>query len=147
VSGETCTTFIVVEYGEEWSPCRCPACKAFLPRDFPLGAQFQCRRCGAVLETLPSPTEDPDDPEDIDYEFGGRICVVPKDCITIEVEPITRLAQPRRHATNKVAVTLLGFERRVWVDSDGEFIKINGVRINLGDPLISEVFEGDLHVK
>ena len=44
--------------------------------DWPIGEQFKCKKCGKTLETLPSIPEDGED-EDTDYEWGGRLCIVP----------------------------------------------------------------------
>lgn len=78
-----CTTFINDDYEDRpvhETLCRCPKCKGFLPRNFPLGKQFRCKKCGIILETIPSnPYADEDDIEDDsdDYEYGGKICIVP----------------------------------------------------------------------
>ena len=68
---------------------RCPKCKGWLPSNFPIGRSFVCRKCGSTLETLPSIPETwtdregrkHTDEEDTDYEFGGRLCVIPGDVV------------------------------------------------------------------
>ena len=68
---------------------RCPNCKGWLPRDFPLEESFVCKKCGSTLETLPSipetftnlKGEKETEPEDTDYEWGGRLCIVPEDVV------------------------------------------------------------------
>ena len=68
---------------------RCPNCKGWLPRNFPIGESFICKKCKATLETLPSIPETwtnregkkETQEEDSDYEFGGRLCVVPEDLV------------------------------------------------------------------
>lgn len=72
-----CSLFIVDQIDEDTPLCRCPNCKGWLPRDFPNDKSFTCKKCGETLITIPSHVEDPDDPEDTEYEFGGRICVLP----------------------------------------------------------------------
>ena len=136
---DKCTDFGIWEGPEEeWTPCRCPACKGFLPKDFPLGPQFQCRKCGTVLETLPSRPENPNDEEDTDMEFGGRICPVPGYAVKIETEKFPRPPRDRKHFTNMWARGEK-FTRRVWTDKKGEFINVAGERIELTDPQILEV--------
>lgn len=140
MSGEACTRFVTWYDEDDLRRCRCPACKGFLPRGFPLSLQFQCRKCGAVLETLPSIVEDPDDEEDRDYEFGGRICLVPSDCVTIQVVPVERVRRVRTRKTNKWAMGD-GFARRVWIDKQGDHINIDGERIEITDPRIKMITE------
>jgi len=139
----SCTDFVME--GDELDLCRCPACSGFLPRHFPIGGQFQCKRCGAVLETLPSPVDDPDEEEDSDMEFGGRICEVPDYAVKILVVPYPRPREPRRHKTNKWAIGEK-FIRRVWKDVKGEFITIaapgSRYRVALDDPRILRITEG-----
>jgi len=139
-----CTEFVME--GDDLDLCRCPGCQGFLPRDFPIAKQFQCKRCGAVLETLPSPVDDPDGEEDSDMEFGGRICEVPDVAVKIITLQYPRPRIPRRHKTNKWA-SGEKFIRRVWKDVNGEFITIaapgSRYRIALDDPRILRVFEGE----
>lgn len=129
-----CTEFMT-DGDDDWPLCRCPSCNGFLPRSFPIGEQFQCKRCGAVLETLPSIPDDPDEEEDTDMEFGGRICKVPDVAVKILVVKYPRPPRKRKHRTDKWA---LGekFSRRVWKDRDGEFINVAGERIELNDSRI-----------
>ena len=139
-----CTEFIVMDDPDEWAPCRCPKCKGFLPKDFPMGKQFVCRRCGAVLETLPNPIDDPDIPaEDTYYEFGGRICLVPSYAVKIDA---TLPPKPKRHRRAKTNLWAMGkgFSRRVWEDHKGRrFIIVYPERIELGDPRIIAVKEDE----
>ncbi len=127
---------------DDWVPCRCPKCNGFLPRDFSLGKQFQCRRCGAVLETLPSLVGkmglDPETEGDPDMEWGGRICFVPGYAVKIETEKFPRPPRDRKHFTDRWARGD-GFSRRVWRDKKGEFINVAGERLELTDPRILEV--------
>ena len=140
---ESCTRFIR-NYEEDLRPCRCPSCKGFLPRDFPLGSQFQCRRCGAVLETLPSKLEEPEEEEDTDYEWGGRICLVPPDCITIEVQALPMKPRYNRKTKTKKWAMGDGFSRRVWRDREGEFIEIGPERLQINDSRIILITENPL---
>lgn len=64
----------------------CPKCDKPLGREFRYGRQFICHNCGAVLETMPSKVEDQDEEEDTDYEFGGRLCLVPEYAVKPEVK-------------------------------------------------------------
>jgi len=132
MSDVNCSLF-VIDWDNEMRLCRCPSCKGYLPREFPLGKQFQCMKCGTVLETMPSLVEDPDDKEDTEYRYGGRICVVPEDCITMEVIDVkaNRKTKPFLKKTDRMIVTDLGFKRRVWEDRKGLFIKINGKKVRL----------------
>ncbi len=160
--GEYCTRFVEGEC-DEWCPCRCPECGGYLPGDFIVdeGVQFQCHSCGAVLEII----YDPPDPELVEiwkeehsgilYEMGflpvpeykasfspgGRICVVPNYAVKIErvdYKALRKDRPPRKHATEMWALGL-GFSRRVWRDKNGEFITINGERLNIGDNRISVI--------
>ncbi len=54
---ENCTPY---ETGEGWvdydpweTLLRCPECKGWLPRDFPLDEPFTCKKCGVELLTFP----------------------------------------------------------------------------------------------
>jgi len=139
-----CTTFIIYDDDGEWGPCRCPQCSGFLPKDFPQGKQFLCRRCGAVLETMPSPIDDPDIEEDTDYEFGGRICLVPDYAVKIDT---TLPPKPVRQVKRKTKLWAmgLGFSRRVWKDRDDKkFIEIEGERIEVEDPRILRIVNENL---
>lgn len=135
---------------DNWTPCRCPSCKGFLIRDFPIGKQFQCKKCGTVLETLPSRPDDPDEPEDTDMEWGGQICKVPDVAVEILVLKYPRPPRKRKHRTGKWAVGDK-FNRRVWKDRDGEFINVAGERVELNDSRILKILkgftfrDGDLH--
>ena len=60
-------------YKETDSLCRCPSCKGWLPRDFPLDKTFKCKKCRTELMAFP----------DIDLESGddnewGKICPISK---------------------------------------------------------------------
>jgi len=139
-----CTSFIANE-DWDWIPCRCPACNGFLPRDFPLHGQFQCKKCSSVLECMPNSDPDlEDDEQDDDMEFGGRICLVPEGSITMEVvdykERRKKRGRVRKHKTNKWA-TVLGFTRRVWSRNGVEFIEVNGESIPLTDKRVLMVNE------
>ena len=139
-----CTEFMVGDYDEASTLCRCPNCKGYLPRDFPIGKQFLCRRCGAVLETIPSPIDDPDIEEDTDYEFGGRICLVPGYAVKIDT---TLPPKPVRQVKRKTKLWAmgLGFSRRVWKDRDDKkFIEIEGERIEVEDPRILRIVNENL---
>ncbi len=89
-----CVEFAIGEgydgYEKSWEHLmRCPKCGGWLPSDFPVGKQFVCKKCGSTLETLPSIPEtytQPNgkiftEPEDTDYDWGGRFCVVPDDIV------------------------------------------------------------------
>lgn len=136
---EGCTNFTTIDYND-WTPCRCPACKGFLPKDFPMGKQFLCKKCGAVLETLPTIPEDPDMDEDTDYEWGGRICLVPEVAVKISTELPPRQPRHRKKKTNKWAMGI-GFARRIWKDKAGEFVEVGPERIELNDSRILQVVE------
>jgi len=98
MSRENCTGFMMGDGYDEWHPCHCPKCGAFLPQHFPTnGTAFKCKKCGSVLETIPNMQDAAEDglledlkedikegewnQDDIDeavYEsYGGRICLVP----------------------------------------------------------------------
>ncbi len=148
-----CTQFMFDGDPEEWRPCTCPVCKGFLPAHFPLDRQFLCNKCGAVLKTYPSLDEYMswdqflfDVQED---RWGGRICLVPELAIKISVEmPPPRSPRRRRKKTEKwawggglfgpqeKAGNYSGFSRRVWRDKDGEFIEVEGERLDITDSRI-----------
>lgn len=136
-----CTLFCVGDC-ENMDLCRCPSCNGYLPRDFPIGRQFQCKRCGAVLETLPDYDEDLDDDEqDHEMEFGGKICVVPDYAVKIETVDFKELRKskpPKPVKTNKIAYSKRNsFQRVVWRDSQGrEYIVANGIKILLEDMIV-----------
>ena len=138
---KACTNFTIIDY-DDWDPCRCPECKGFLPKDFPIGGQFLCRKCGSVLETLPSPVDDSDEDEDSDMEFGGIICKVPDYAIKISTELSPKALRHRKKKTNKWAMGV-GFARRVWKDKGGEFVEVYPERIELDDSRILQVVEGE----
>ena len=143
--GAHCTQFIVWDDYDCWTPCRCPACGGFLPRDFPIGNQFQCRKCGQVLETMPNSDPDlEDDEQDDDMEHSGRICAVPDYAIKIEVIDFKELRKQRKgkrkKKTNKWALGI-GFSRKVWIKDGIEFIEIEGETIPLDDPRINRIVE------
>ena len=140
---EICSLFSVSYDENEGGLCRCPKCKGFLPREFPLDNQFQCRRCGAILETLPSKLDDPDEEEDTDYEWGGRICLVPPERIKIVVSPTSTIKIRNKRKTNKWAMGD-GFSRRVWRDLEGEFIEIGPERLQINDSRIILITENPL---
>jgi uncharacterized protein (DUF983 family) len=70
-----CVEFVEWDGWEEnkvWETLlRCPKCKGFLPRDFPVSYQFKCKKCGSTLEALPTDDLDPE------IEFMGKLCIVP----------------------------------------------------------------------
>ena len=132
---------------------RCPACKAWLPSDWPIGAQFQCKACGAVLETLPSipetwtnlKGETETEEEDVDYDHGGRLCVIPEVAIKIVVVDYPLKKPPKdKFKTNRRAVGET-WARRVWKDAEGkEFIEIGFLgRIYLPDERIRSFVEDE----
>ena len=79
-----CTSFEIGEYPETdlyRILCRCPKCKGWLPQNFPIGKPFTCKKCGAILETIPDTTdleeEEKDLTDDEVYEsHGGKICLI-----------------------------------------------------------------------
>ncbi len=113
---------------------RCPECSGWLPRYFPIGEQFHCKRCGAVLETLPDEDEDPD------MEQSGRLCIVPEEAITIAPFIPLRRVKTKVKKTTRIAMGLC-FVRRVWRDRDQFFINVNGERIYLDDVRIDRIIE------
>ena len=75
--GENCTPY---ETGEEWvdydpweTLLRCPECKGWLPREFPLDKPFTCKKCGVELLTFPVYDE-----EGLLLEDQGKICPISK---------------------------------------------------------------------
>lgn len=131
---------------------RCPACGGWLPQGFPMGKQFQCKRCGAVLETLPSIPETytnadgstETNPEDVDYEWGGRLCLVPKYAVKILVVgyPIKKVKKMKV----KTSLRAMGrtWTRRVWEDEEGRYIEIWPIgRIPLSDPMVLRTVEDE----
>ena len=147
MSERNCSVFITDDWypedGEGWMKLmRCPGCKRWLPSDWPIGKQFQCKACGAVLETLPTvPEDDPDDEEDVDYEWGGRLCVVPDVAVKI-----IKVAYPiKRVKKMKVKTNLRAmgrtWTRRIWEDEKGRYIEIWPRRIALDDPMILRIIE------
>ena len=47
-----CSGYVVGDFeGQEL--CRCPICKGWLPRTFPMDKPFICKKCGAELMTFP----------------------------------------------------------------------------------------------
>ena len=75
--GENCTPY---ETGEEWEDydpwealLRCPECKGWLPREFPLDKPFTCKKCGVELLTFPVYDE-----EGLLLEDQGKICPISK---------------------------------------------------------------------
>lgn len=140
-----CAPFGMWDYepDEVWeSLMRCPACKGFLSRYFPIDKQFQCKRCGAVLETIPGNEEG----DGKDYEYGGRLCVVPDYAVKILVVgyPIKRVKRVKK----KTNLRAMGhtWTRRVWEDEKGDqFIEIGReTSIPLSDPRILRTVE-DVH--
>ena len=157
MTGEYCTDFSWGDYDyDEWSPGTCPKCKGFLPKDFPNeeGVQFQCKKCGAVLEIVKDPDEVEEDMKELDPDWeptfwSGRICLVPDYAVKIEKVDFNELRKNRpirKHMTPDWAYGL-GFSRRVWKDKDGEFITINGERLNLGDNRISIITSAERKVE
>jgi len=80
-----CSTFVYGYDESDYDPRalpRCPKCKGFLPKDFPLGKPFKCNKCGAKLETIPNTESLEDEDKELDdsevYEhYGGKICEIP----------------------------------------------------------------------
>jgi len=70
-----CTPWVSWEGWDEYEPweilLRCPECKGWLPRDFPLDKPFKCKRCGTELLTFPVYDEDGDLLMD-----QGKICPI-----------------------------------------------------------------------
>jgi len=58
----SCTPYVSWDGWDESEPweilLRCPECKGWLPRDFPLDEPFKCKRCGTELLTFPVYDED-----------------------------------------------------------------------------------------
>ncbi|MCK4266696.1 MAG: hypothetical protein KAX31_05400 [Thermoplasmata archaeon] len=151
--GEMCTQF-TFEDPDDHRPCRCPRCQGFLPAHFPLDRQFLCRKCGAVLKTYPSLEEYMswdqflfDVQED---RWGGRICIVPELAVKISTVLPPRIPKRRRKKMEKWAHggglfgpqepgSYIGFTRRVWVDKEGEFIEVDGERLEIADARIHMV--------
>ncbi len=147
----TCAPFTTDDWDprETWmSMMRCPNCKGWLPRDWPIGTQFLCMKCGAVLETLPSIPDtwinkdgvEITDEEDTDLEFGGRLCVVPTVAIKISTELPPKRVRLRKDKTNFRAIGRI-WVRRVWEDDEGRFIEIGNERLLLTDPRILKLEE------
>lgn len=168
--GAHCTNFTVDDYYNESTRYhyRCPGCKGFLPDDFPTrsGDQFQCKKCGAVLEIIrdppdedeletwkdsfedgivyqlglePIPEYDEEDQEESGY-FTGRICIVPENLINIKVRDYKalRAARPAKKRATDLRVIGYNFTRRVWRDRDGYFFDAEHGRVNI-DPTKTEV--------
>jgi len=144
-----CAVFITDDWEpeEDWMKLmRCPACKGWLPSDWPIGVQFQCKKCGAVLETLPTIPEDAEDEEeDTDYEWGGNLCVVPDVAVKIiKVDyPIKRIKKMKK----KTSLRAMGrtWTRRVWEDEEGRYVEIWPLgRITLDDPRILRIVEDEI---
>lgn len=116
--------------------CRCPNCQGFLSRDFPLDKQFLCRKCGAVLEAIEG-----------EYRGEGQICPVPKYAVKISTELPPRRVRRQKKKTEKWAWgggifepgNFSAFSRRVWKDKEGEFIEVDGERLDLSDTRIFTV--------
>ena len=152
--GAVCTGFHYGEY-DEWSPCICPKCKGYLPENFPTteGIQFQCKKCSTVLEIIikvdkeekeeyeksfePGEEIPEYDPTEGDY-WGGRICIVPENLITIKKIDYAELRKTRPKSKRRTGEWAygLGFSRAVWTDKEGDYIKINGTRLSIGDSRI-----------
>ena len=144
MSEKTCSVFMTDDWDpeENWMKLmRCPGCKRWLPSDWPIGKQFQCKACGAVLETLPTIPEYEDE-EDTDYELGGMLCIVPDVAVKI-----IKVAYPiKRVKKMKVKTNLRAmgrtWTRRVWEDEEGRYIEIWPLgRIALDDPKVLRIVE------
>lgn len=136
-----CSEFITDGDTDDLDLCRCPKCKGFLPRNFPLGGQFLCKKCGTVLETIPSNVEDPDEEEGSDYEFGGRICLVPDYAVKIDRTLPPKVKTPVKKKTSLRAVGR-AFFRRVWEDGDGKrYVEFYPDKVELTDPRILKIIE------
>lgn len=141
---------------DTWSPCHCPKCGAYLPRDFPLGEQFVCKKCGTVLETIPRKLDDLEDPDEYikpskgeEYLYGGRICIVPAYAVEIDATLPPKVKKPVKRKTNLWALCREGF-RRVFEDQDGKrFIELyekatdsfEKVKVELTDARILKLIE------
>jgi len=92
-----CVEFIQDDWGDGYDVptyatllrCPNPKCRAWLPRDFPVGSQFKCKKCGSVLETIPNTDNIEEEEEEMDddeiYEYyGGKICLVPEYAVKDE---------------------------------------------------------------
>ena len=127
------------EPDEHWmSLMRCPSCKGWLPNDWPVGKQFQCKKCGTVLETLPGNEEGDDGAEP--YDYGGRLCVVPDYAVKIikVAYPIKRVKKMKK----KTNLRAMGrtWTRRVWEDEKGRYIEIWPLgRLALDDPKVLRI--------
>ena len=136
-----CSEFITDCDTDDVDRCRCPKCKGFLPRGFPLGEQFLCKKCGAVLETMPSKVEDPDEEEDTKYELGGRICLVPDYAAKIDRTLPPKVKKPIKKKTSLWAVGK-AFFRRVWEDENGkQYVEFYPDKVELTDRRILKIIE------
>jgi hypothetical protein len=70
-----CSMYADVCDTEDWTPCRCPVCKGFLPVDI-FQDPLVCRKCGSELVAIPC-SDKFKDSDDWNGE-EGRICVVTK---------------------------------------------------------------------
>ena len=74
---ENCTPYESWEGYDEYEAwetlLRCPKCKGWLPRDFPLDKPFPCKKCGVELLTFPVYDEEGDLLQD-----QGKICPISK---------------------------------------------------------------------
>ncbi len=147
--GEYCTTYIH-DHDEAWTPCRCPSCQGFLSAYFPHDKPFQCKKCGEMLHVVPGIIED----EDEGYRGDGKICVKPDHLKTeTERQALTkwRLDKKNRSKPVKLRKTCLlavghAFQRVVWADKDGRFIKIGWEdRIPLDDPRITKILNKETY--
>jgi len=67
-----CKPFWIIDDDEDFALSHCPGCGGFLPKDWPIHIQFNCKKCGKTLEALPN------DDDDQDMEFSGKLCIVPE---------------------------------------------------------------------
>jgi hypothetical protein len=66
----SCSGFIT-DYGDDLPLCRCPICKGWLPRHFPIDKPFRCKKCGIELMTFKEYDE-----EGIEMVDMGKICPI-----------------------------------------------------------------------
>ena len=65
-----CTEYVMYDWDEPYTPCKCPMCGAFLKWDSKI---MKCKKCGTSLIPIP----------DVDEETGkeeewGKICPISK---------------------------------------------------------------------
>ena len=158
-SGTYCTDFHWSEDYEpdgQSTPLKCPSCGGWLSgteMPYEEGKQWQCKKCSSVLEII----KDPPDPDEVEYfmdqfkegivyqlgleplpeyeedefNFSGKICVVPANLVTMQTANYAELRKnrpPKKHRTG-IRVGGDAWFRSVWKDRNGVFILIDGERI------------------